>query len=52
MAESVLEVCDDEEMSGRPKPVAIEPLLADVIPTILTQSGMPRLNTHDTLLAA
>ena len=40
VAESVVEICEDEESSGRPKPVAIEPLLADVIPSLLTQSGV------------
>lgn len=38
-AEDILECIDGEVESGRPKPIDIEDLLANVIPSILAQSG-------------
>jgi hypothetical protein len=39
-SEEVLECIEDEQDSGRPKPIDVEDLLANVIPSILHQSGM------------
>lgn len=40
LAEAVLDCLEDEEESGRAKPLDIEYLLANVIPAILSLSGM------------
>ncbi|KAL4067241.1 armadillo-type protein [Scleroderma yunnanense] len=42
-AEDILECIDEEVESGRPKPLDIEDLLANVIPSILAQSEFPFL---------
>lgn len=39
-AESILDCIEDEEESGRPKPIDIDYLLANVIPPVLSVSGM------------
>lgn len=38
-AETIQECIDDEQESGRNRPIDIESLLSNVIPTILGQSG-------------
>ncbi|KAI6154075.1 ARM repeat-containing protein [Pisolithus tinctorius] len=42
-AEDILECIDDEVESGRTKPIDIEDLLANLIPSILTQTQFPFL---------
>jgi hypothetical protein len=39
-AEAVLDCIEDEQDSGRPKPIDIEFLLADVIPSVLSLTGI------------
>ena len=39
-AETIQECIEDEEESGRNKPIDIESLLTNIIPSILGQSGM------------
>ena len=39
ISESILEFIDEEELSGRPKPIDIRPFLSDVIPSLLSLSG-------------
>jgi len=38
-SEDVLECIEDEQDSGRAKPIDVEDLLANVVPSILNQSG-------------
>lgn len=38
LSEPLLDYIDDEEVSGRPKPIDIESLLANMIPTLLSLS--------------
>jgi hypothetical protein len=39
-AEAVLDCVEDEEDSGRAKPIDIEYLLSNVVPSVLSLSGM------------
>lgn len=43
-ARTVLECIDDEGAAGRPKPIDIESLLANVIPSLLGLSGIYTVN--------
>ena len=38
-AEAILECVEEEEDSGRPKPIDIEYLLSNVVPSVLSLSG-------------
>jgi hypothetical protein len=38
-AESILDISNDEHDAGRPRPIDIEYLLTQVIPSLLTLSG-------------
>ncbi|KIK67465.1 hypothetical protein GYMLUDRAFT_69648 [Collybiopsis luxurians FD-317 M1] len=51
-AETIQECIDDEQESGRPKPIDIEYLLSDVIPTILGQSEFPFLQGRGFVFAS
>jgi hypothetical protein len=39
-SEDVLECIENEQDSGRAKPIDVEDLLANVVPSVLNQSGM------------
>jgi hypothetical protein len=39
-SESILDCIEDEQESGRPKPIDIESLLINIIPPILSTSGV------------
>ncbi|TDL19426.1 ARM repeat-containing protein [Rickenella mellea] len=52
LSEPLLEFIDDEEQSGRPKPIEIEPLLADVIPSLLSLSECPFLQGRSFVFAS
>jgi importin-9 len=41
-AEAVLDCVEDEEDSGHPKPIDIEYLLSNVVPSVLSLSGMSK----------
>lgn len=49
-AEDILDCIDQEVESGRSKPLDIEYYLAEVIPSILAQSGRSLKKIHDPLL--
>lgn len=49
-AETIQECIDDERDSGRSKPIDIESLLTNVIPTILGQSGKFVLGSFEILV--
>ncbi|KAJ3786679.1 ARM repeat-containing protein [Lentinula aff. detonsa] len=51
-AETIQECIDDEQESGRSKPIDIESLLANVIPTILGQSEFPFLQGRGFVFAS
>ncbi|KAF5393539.1 hypothetical protein D9757_000551 [Collybiopsis confluens] len=51
-AETIQECTDDEQESGRQKPIDIESLLSNVIPTILGQSEFPFLQGRGFVFAS
>jgi len=44
-AEAVLDGIEDEQESGRPKPIDIDSLLVNVIPPILSASGRSKVES-------
>ncbi|KII94307.1 hypothetical protein PLICRDRAFT_50286 [Plicaturopsis crispa FD-325 SS-3] len=51
-AEAVLDCVDDEQDAGRPKPIDIEYLLSDVVPSVLSLSECPFLQGRGFVFAS
>ncbi|KAI5119706.1 hypothetical protein M0805_001421 [Coniferiporia weirii] len=52
ISEGISDFCDDEQESGRPKPIDIESLLSDVIPQLLALSEYPFLQGRSFVFAS